>query len=46
LIARALVDVERADSDSLAPLTGQHETFLEALAPLAAPSGDQARMRK
>jgi DNA-binding MarR family transcriptional regulator len=36
LVARALADVERADTDYFAPLARRHEAFLEALAALAA----------
>jgi DNA-binding MarR family transcriptional regulator len=38
LIAAALVDVERADSDYFAPLADRHEAFLEALAALTGPN--------
>jgi DNA-binding MarR family transcriptional regulator len=45
LVARALADVERADSDYFAPLGDHRRAFLEALAVLASPAGDRERTR-
>jgi DNA-binding MarR family transcriptional regulator len=36
LVARALTDVERVDTDYFAPLADGHQTFIEALAALIA----------
>jgi DNA-binding MarR family transcriptional regulator len=48
LIARALADVEAADSDYFAPLGPRHETFLDALAalPIPAAPGEEDGSRK
>jgi DNA-binding MarR family transcriptional regulator len=48
LVARALADVEAADSDYFAPLGRRHEAFLDALAalPVAAAPGEEDRRRK
>jgi DNA-binding MarR family transcriptional regulator len=43
LVARALADVERADTDYFAPLAAGHETFLETLATLAVESEEPGK---
>lgn len=40
LVARALGDVERADTNYFAPLADRHQTFLEALATLTVDTPD------
>ena len=40
LVARALTDVERVDTDYFAPVTDRRQTFIEALAALTADTSD------